>query len=137
MKKLLFRIFAFFLVLLVTASGKGTALSENAEQSINRAENYLNENQLKSAEIELKNALLKDPKNVKARWLMGKLYMDIGQWEAAEHSLNRAKELLRTTNLKIAEVAYQSGFGDPHYFSTVFKKKTGLTPRQFRDQSKP
>ena len=50
--------------------------------------------------------------------------------------LNRAKELLRTTNLKIAEVAYQSGFSDSHYFSSVFKKKTGLTPRQFRDQSK-
>ena len=51
--------------------------------------------------------------------------------------INRAKELLRTTNLKVAEVAYQSGFSDSHYFSTVFKKKTGLTPRQFRDQSEP
>ena len=48
--------------------------------------------------------------------------------------INRAKELLRTTNLKVAEVAYQSGFSDSHYFSAVFKKKTNLTPRQFRDQ---
>jgi len=51
--------------------------------------------------------------------------------------LNRAKELLRTTNLKVSEVAYQSGFSDAHYFSSVFKKKTGLTPRQFRNQSEP
>ena len=49
--------------------------------------------------------------------------------------LNHAKELLRTTNLKIAEVAYQSGFNDSHYFSFFFKKKTGQTPRQFRAQS--
>lgn len=49
--------------------------------------------------------------------------------------INRAKELLRTTNLKCSEVAYQSGFKDSHYFSFVFKKKTGLTPLQFRAQS--
>jgi two-component system response regulator YesN len=48
--------------------------------------------------------------------------------------INRAKELLRTTNLKCSEVAYQSGFNDPHYFSFVFKKKTGLTPLQFRSK---
>lgn len=49
--------------------------------------------------------------------------------------INRAKELLRTTNLKCSEVAYQSGFKDSHYFSFVFKKRTGLTPLQFRAQS--
>lgn len=49
--------------------------------------------------------------------------------------LNYAKELLRTTNLKIAEVAHQSGFSDSHYFSTVFRKNTGSTPQQFRVQS--
>ncbi len=49
--------------------------------------------------------------------------------------LNRAKELLRTTNSKISEVAHMSGYRDPHYFSTVFKKKCSLTPQQFRQQS--
>ncbi len=50
--------------------------------------------------------------------------------------LNYAKELLRTTNIKCAEVAYQSGYNDSHYFSTFFKKKTGFTPQQFRDRSR-
>jgi two-component system response regulator YesN len=49
--------------------------------------------------------------------------------------INRAKGLLRSTNLKIAEVAYQCGYSDPHYFSYVFKKKTGQTPQQFRLES--
>ena len=49
--------------------------------------------------------------------------------------INRAKELLRTSNLKCAEVAHQSGFNDSHYFSFVFKKKTGRTPQQFRAES--
>ncbi|MBN1583105.1 MAG: response regulator [Anaerolineae bacterium] len=50
--------------------------------------------------------------------------------------IDRAKELLRTTNIKCIEVARQSGYNDSHYFSTFFKKKTGLTPQQFRKQSR-
>ncbi len=46
--------------------------------------------------------------------------------------IERAKELLRTTNIKCSEVAYQSGYNDPHYFSYVFRKNTGLRPQQFR-----
>ena len=52
-----------------------------------------------------------------------------------ELRINRAKELLRMTNMKCSEIGYQCGFNDSHYFSFVFKKKTGLTPRQFRTQS--
>jgi two-component system response regulator YesN len=49
--------------------------------------------------------------------------------------INRAKELLRTTNITCGEVAHRSGYNDSHYFSTFFKRKTGSTPKQFREQS--
>jgi two-component system response regulator YesN len=49
--------------------------------------------------------------------------------------INRAKELLRTTNMKCSEIAHLCGYRDPHYFSTVFKKKSGVTPQQFRSQA--
>ena len=49
--------------------------------------------------------------------------------------IDRARELLRTTNLKCSEIAYQCGYNDSHYFSTVFKKKTGFSPQQYRGQS--
>jgi len=48
--------------------------------------------------------------------------------------INRAKELLSTTSLQVAEIGTQCGFKDSHYFSYVFKKKTGKTPLQFRNQ---
>jgi two-component system response regulator YesN len=48
--------------------------------------------------------------------------------------IDRAKELLRTTSLKSFEVAYQSGYNDPHYFSYIFRKNAGLSPQQFRVQ---
>ena len=52
-----------------------------------------------------------------------------------ELRIKKAKELLRTTTLKSSEICYQVGYTDPHYFSYVFKKNTGLTPTDFRSQS--
>jgi two-component system response regulator YesN len=48
--------------------------------------------------------------------------------------INRAMELLRTTALKSVEISIQVGYNDPRYFSAVFKKVTGFSPRGFRDQ---
>lgn len=50
--------------------------------------------------------------------------------------IEKAKELLRTTTLKSFEISSQIGYNDPHYFSHVFKKHTGLSPRNFRLQGK-
>jgi AraC family transcriptional activator of pobA len=46
--------------------------------------------------------------------------------------IERAKELLSTTNLTIGEVAYQLGFEHPQSFSRLFKIKTNVSPVQFR-----
>ena len=53
-----------------------------------------------------------------------------------EVRINKAKELLRMTTLRSADIAYQVGYNDPHYFSSVFKKNTGLSPIEFRTQVK-
>jgi two-component system response regulator YesN len=50
--------------------------------------------------------------------------------------INKAKELLRMTAMRSADIAYQVGYNDPHYFSSVFKKNTGLSPIEFRSQVK-
>jgi two-component system response regulator YesN len=49
--------------------------------------------------------------------------------------MEKAKELLRTTDLKAYQIAAQIGYTDPHYFSQCFKKYTGLNPTQYKTGS--
>ncbi|UOE47253.1 AraC family transcriptional regulator [Mucilaginibacter sp. SMC90] len=46
--------------------------------------------------------------------------------------LNRAKELLTSTDLTINEISQQTGFDSIFYFSKLFKKKNGQPPKNFR-----
>lgn len=46
--------------------------------------------------------------------------------------MEKAKELLRTTSMKTAEIAFAVGYKDAHYFSYLFKKTQECTPREFR-----
>lgn len=47
--------------------------------------------------------------------------------------LNMAKQLLKDPSVPIVEVASRVGLDDQSYFSRFFKKKTGLTPSQYRN----
>ena len=53
-----------------------------------------------------------------------------------ELRLQRAKELLTTTDLSIKQIAYQLRFESPDYFSSKFRAKTGMKPSQYREQTR-
>jgi LacI family transcriptional regulator len=46
--------------------------------------------------------------------------------------LERARELLRDTDLPLAEISTRCGFRHPEYFSSVFRDKVGVPPGRFR-----
>ena len=48
--------------------------------------------------------------------------------------LIEAKNLLTSTYKTISEIGYDLGFNEKAYFSSVFKKKTGQTPSEFREE---
>lgn len=46
--------------------------------------------------------------------------------------MEKAKKLLRQTQMHTGEIAQEVGYKDSHYFSFVFKKTQGCTPREYR-----
>ncbi|MEO1803938.1 MAG: ATP-binding protein [Bacteroidota bacterium] len=46
--------------------------------------------------------------------------------------IDHAKELLTTSSMQVAEVAYAVGFNDPSYFSRIFSDRVGTTPGEWR-----
>ena len=50
--------------------------------------------------------------------------------------LIEAKNLLISTEKTISEIAYELGYNESSYFSNVFKKKSGQSPSEFREEMK-
>ncbi|MDA3959078.1 AraC family transcriptional regulator [Oceanispirochaeta sp.] len=46
--------------------------------------------------------------------------------------ISKAKLLLLNNNMKCADITFEVGYNDPHYFSYIFKKNTGISPGGFR-----
>ena len=63
---------------------------------------------------------------------LGLAYSDVLDTVRYQH----ASGLLRDTDCRIIDVALSSGYSDPAHFSRAFRRMTGVTPRQFREQSK-
>lgn len=47
--------------------------------------------------------------------------------------IERAKDLLSSTQYSMKEICNMSGYSDPNYFSKSFKKKVGVTPTEYRE----
>ena len=48
--------------------------------------------------------------------------------------IHRAKEMLRSTSASVKEISIILQFENPEYFATQFKKKTGISPTEFRNR---
>ena len=52
-----------------------------------------------------------------------------------QYRIEKAKELLAGTGMRIYEVAEQVGFSNPYYFSKVFKEISGYSCKEYRDKA--
>ncbi|AYB29126.1 helix-turn-helix domain-containing protein [Chryseolinea soli] len=74
--------------------------------------------------------------HLSANYLSDLLKKETG-YSAKDHISNfvveKAKTLLLSDNDSISGIAYKLGFNYPHYFSRLFKSKTGMTPQEYRE----
>lgn len=59
---------------------------------------------------------------------MGKTFIEY----LTEVRMEKAKEYLACSTMKTSEIGYAVGYKDPHYFSFLFKKTQGCTPKEYR-----
>ena len=53
-----------------------------------------------------------------------------------ELRMDKAKELLMCSSMKTSEIGHSVGYKDSHYFSYIFKKKQGCSPKEYRARKK-
>lgn len=54
---------------------------------------------------------------------------------AMKMKVDRAKQLIRETNMNFAQISARLSFENPQYFSRVFKRLTGMTPSEFKNRA--
>ena len=54
-----------------------------------------------------------------------------------DYRMKKAKELLRKPNIAVRDVSQECGYSDPNYFARLFRRVTGMTPREYAAQSMP
>jgi AraC-like DNA-binding protein len=105
--------------------------SDEDEQAVEKAKFFLREN-LESS-LDMKKLIKELPMSYSK---FRKLFKEVTGESPNQYHLNlrldKARELLNTTNLNVTEVAYNLGFESVFYFSKLFKKKNGVSPKSYR-----
>jgi AraC-like DNA-binding protein len=113
------------------STNKGLNYDED-RQAVEKAKFFLRENLENSPDMPM---LLKELPMSYSKFR--KLFKEVTGESPNQYHLNlrldKAKELLNTTNLNVTEVAYNLGFESVFYFSKLFKKKNGVSPKSYRE----
>lgn len=70
-------------------------------------------------------------------YYFSKLFKDVCGINFVEYLTNvrieKAKDLLNTSEMSMKEICVHIGYNDPNYFSRIFKKSTGRTPTEYKE----
>ena len=107
---------------------------EQSETVVSKAKNYILDNYDKDISLDDVSREV----NV-SPYYFSKLFKEEAKENFIEYltriRIDRAKELLKGQSRTVKEISSMTGYADPNYFSRIFKKHTGMTPREFREAS--
>ncbi len=108
---------------------------ENGNCVVRNARRFIDENYMKS---DLSLNMVASAVGISPTYLSALFKKETGK-NLSEYitivRINKAKELLCCTSKLIYEIAFDVGFQDYRYFSQIFKKCTGQTPKQFQNSA--
>jgi transcriptional regulator GlxA family with amidase domain len=68
---------------------------------------------------------------------LGKIFLNLTGISPTEYlfriRMERAKTLLRRTNLKIIDIAFDCGYASSQYFANTFRQAIGMSPSEYRE----
>lgn len=109
---------------------KATTKLDHRAQTVAQIQDYISNNLEKSLSLNDVAALFNFSPNY-----LSQLFSRNGEAGFVEFvtatRIKSAKELMATTNLKIYEISDRVGFESPSYFSRVFKRLEGVSPREY------
>lgn len=104
---------------------------DSVSETINRAKIYMQE----SLSSEVSYEKIAQEVGMSYSWFR-RVFKDYTGFSPAQYlcelRISKAKELLIQTDLSCQQIAYETGFETPAYFNAVFRKKTDMTPAQYR-----
>ncbi len=106
-----------------------------SEATVQRAALFLRDNHTRSITIKDVAAEIHLSKRHIERLFRGIMGTSIRNY-LIDLRMETASRLLLDPQLSIKEIAYQIGYGDTHFFSTLFRQRVGLTPSAFREKNK-
>ncbi|MDD2959003.1 MAG: response regulator [Lachnospiraceae bacterium] len=106
---------------------------EQSESVVTKAKNFIRDNYQKDISLDDVSKEV----NV-SPYYFSKLFKEEAGENFIEYltrlRMEKAKEMLRNPGVSVKEISLQCGYGDPNYFSRIFKKQTDMTPREFRER---
>lgn len=117
---------------LLTTIMSETIYEENRKKyNLEEIRNYLDQNYLKDISLDNLSSVFFINKFYLTRTFKDKYGITINNY-LLEKRISKAKELLRYGNISIDQVAKECGIDDQNYFSRLFKKVEGISPKDYK-----
>ena len=100
------------------------------EQLIDYIEDNISNSELKIEDLTSALCLGRSAFYNKVKTLVGMSPVELLRYIRVQH----AEEMVAKSDAPFSQIAYAVGFSDPRYFGKCFKKQTGLTPTEYREQ---
>jgi len=98
---------------------------------LNRIREHVEQNYSEPISLEQAASIAALEKSYFSHYFRAKVGINFTEW-LRQVRIEKARELLKASDLSITKVAYEVGFADPGTFGRAFKKYTLLTPREFK-----